>query len=65
MTRYDRLPHACGETMIFENTASASICLTDYNVIIGPSDSHLEESKCEQQSGRRATAGCLKYIYVQ
>jgi hypothetical protein len=33
MTRYDRLPHAYGETMIFENTASASICLTDYNVI--------------------------------
>jgi len=34
MTRYDRLPHACGKTMIFENTASASICFTDYNVII-------------------------------
>jgi hypothetical protein len=35
MTRYDRLPHACGKTMIFKNTASAGICFfTDYYFII-------------------------------
>jgi hypothetical protein len=63
MTRYDRLPHACGETMIFENTASSRICFTDYYFIIFILDHPIPTLKKASANSRIDAAGSLKCTY--